>query len=45
MKLNKIGAHAKFVVTEGITMASESFVMGVPYLLINPLKCGYNDYK
>ena len=44
-KMHDIEAHAKFVVTEGITMASEYFVMGVPYLLINPLKCGYNDYQ
>ena len=26
-------------------MASESFILGVPYLLINPLKCGYIDYQ
>ena len=44
-KMHDIEAHAKFIVTEGITMASESFVMGVPYLLINPLKCGYIDYQ
>ena len=44
-KIHDIEANAKFLVTEGITMASESFILGVPYLLINPLKCGYIDYQ
>ena len=44
-KMHDLEANAKFLVTEGITMASESFVLGVPYLLINPLKCGYIDYQ
>ena len=44
-KMHDIEANAKFLVTEGITMASESFILGVPYLLINPLKCGYIDYQ
>ena len=42
-KMHDIEANAKFLITEGITMASESFILGVPYLLINPLKCGYID--
>lgn len=44
-KMHDIESNAKFLVTEGITMASEAFIMGVPYLLINPLKCGYIDYQ
>lgn len=44
-KMHDLEAHAKFMVTEGATMASESFVHGVPYLYINPLKCGYIDYQ
>lgn len=44
-RMHDIEANAKFLVTEGITMASESFILGVPYLLINPLKCGYIDYQ
>lgn len=44
-KMHDIEANAKFLVTEGITMASESYILGVPYLLINPLKCGYIDYQ
>lgn len=44
-KMHDLEAHAKFMVTEGATMASESFVLGVPYLYLNPLKCGYIDYQ
>ena len=33
--------HARMIVTEGATMASEAYVLGVPYLYINPLICGY----
>ena len=43
--MHEVEANAKFLVTEGITMASEAFIMGVPYLLINPLSCGYIDYQ
>ena len=44
-KMHDLEAHARFMVTEGATMASESFVHGVPYLYINPLKCGNIDYQ
>jgi predicted glycosyltransferase len=44
-KVHDLEANAKFMVTEGATMASESFVHGVPYLYLNPLKCGYIDYQ
>ena len=44
-KMHDIEANAKFMVTEGATMASESFVHGVPFLYINPLKCGNIDYE
>lgn len=43
--MHDIEANAKFLITEGITMASEAFLLGVPYLLISPLKCGYIDYQ
>ncbi len=44
-KMHNLEANAKFMVTEGATMASESFVHGVPFLYINPLKCGNIDYE
>lgn len=44
-KMHDLEAYAKFMVTEGATMASESFVHGVPYLYLNPLKCGNIDYQ
>lgn len=44
-KMHDLEANAKFMVTEGITMASEAFILGVPYILINPLKCGYIEYQ
>ena len=44
-KMHDLEANAKFMVTEGATMASESFVHGVPFLYINPLKCGNIDYE
>lgn len=44
-KMHDLEANAKFMVTEGATMASESFVLGVPYLYLNPLKVGYIDYQ
>lgn len=44
-KMHDLEAHAKFMITEGATMASESFVHGVPFLYINPLKCGNIDYE
>ena len=44
-KMHDLEASAKFMVTEGATMASESFVHGVPFLYINPLKCGNIDYE
>lgn len=44
-KMHDLEAHAKYMVTEGATMASESFVHGVPYVYLNPLKCGNIDYQ
>ncbi len=44
-KMHDLEANAKFMVTEGATMASESFIHGVPFLYINPLKCGNIDYE
>ena len=40
-KMHDIEAGAKFLVTEGATMASEAFVNGVPYIYLNPLPVGY----
>lgn len=37
--------HSRFLVTEGATMASEAFVLGVPYIYLNPLKCGNIEYQ
>ncbi len=39
-KMHDLLYHAHMIVTEGATMASEAFVLGVPYLYINPIKCG-----
>lgn len=44
-KMHDLEAYAKFMVTEGATMASESFVHGVPFLYINPLTCGNIYYE
>ena len=44
-KMHDLEANAKFMVAEGATMASESFVLGVPYLYLNPLRVGYIDYQ
>lgn len=44
-KMHDLEANAKFMVAEGATMASESFVLGVPYLYLNPLSVGYIDYQ
>ena len=44
-KMHDIEAGAKFLVTEGATMASESFVNGVPYVYLNPLHVGYIDQQ
>lgn len=43
--IHDIEANAKFVVTEGATTASESFILGVPTLYINPLHLGYTDIQ
>ncbi len=43
--MHDLEANAKFVVTEGATTASESFVLGVPTLYINPLHLGYTDIQ
>lgn len=44
-KIHDIMSGAAFVLTEGATMASEAFVLGVPYVYINPLRVGYVDYQ
>ncbi len=44
-QMHDVLANAKFMVTEGATMASEAFVLGVPYIYLNPLKCGNIDYQ
>lgn len=43
--MHDLEANAKLMVTEGATMASESFVHGVPYIYLNPLRCGNIDYQ
>ena len=44
-KMHDLEANAKFMVAEGATMASEAFLLGVPYLYLNPLMVGYIDYQ
>lgn len=45
-KMHDLLANAKFLVTEGATMASEAFVLGVPYLFIgSSLPVGNIDYQ
>mgnify|MGYP002523831603 CR=1 FL=1 len=44
-KMHDVEANAKFMVAEGATMASEAFLLGVPYLYLNPLMVGYIDYQ
>lgn len=44
-KMHDIEAGAKFLVTEGATMASEAFVNGVPYVYLNPLRVGNVDQQ
>lgn len=44
-KMHDLEANAKFMITEGATMASESYVLGVPYIYLNPLRCGNIDYQ
>ncbi len=44
-QMHDIEANAKFMITEGATMASESFVLGVPSIYINPLRVGYTDIQ
>lgn len=45
-KMHDLLANAKFLVTEGATMASEAFVLGVPYIFIgSSLPAGNLDYQ
>ena len=44
-KMHDLEANAKFMIAEGATMASEAFMLGVPYLYLNPLKVGNVDYQ
>ena len=43
--IHTIMAGAAMVLTEGATMASEAFVLGVPYVYLNPLRVGNVDYQ
>jgi len=40
-ELHHIMVYAAFCLTEGATMASESGILGIPYIYINPLQVGY----
>lgn len=44
-QMHDVEAGAKFMISEGATMASESFVLGVPLLYINPLRVGNLDIQ
>lgn len=44
-KIHDIMAGAAFVITEGGTMASEAFVLGVPYIFLSPLLAGNLNYQ
>ncbi|MBR2135165.1 MAG: DUF354 domain-containing protein [Bacteroidales bacterium] len=44
-KIHHIMAGAAFVLTEGGTMASEAFVLGVPYVFLSPLLAGNLNYQ
>ena len=44
-KMHDLEANAKFMIAEGATMASEAFLLGVPYLYLNPLLVGYIEYQ
>lgn len=44
-QMHDIEANAKFMITEGATMASEAFVLGVPYIYINPLHVGNTNIQ
>lgn len=44
-QMHDVEANAKFMITEGATMASESFVLGVPYIYINPLHVGNTNIQ
>ena len=44
-KMHDLMANAAFLVTEGATMASEAYVLGIPYIYLNPLRCGNIDYQ
>lgn len=45
-KMHDLMAYAKFIVTEGATMASEAFVLGIPYVFIgSSLPAGNIDYQ
>lgn len=43
--VHHIEAGAKFILTEGGTMATECFLLGVPYIAINPLRAGASDFQ
>lgn len=43
--MHDIEAGAKFILTEGGTMATECFLLGIPYIIINPLRSGASDYQ
>ena len=43
--MHQMIANAKFVISEGATIASEAGILGVNYFYINPLKVGYINYQ
>lgn len=43
--IHDIEYGARYMLTEGGTMATECFLLGVPYILINPLHAGASDYQ
>jgi predicted glycosyltransferase len=44
-EMHQMIANAKFVISEGATIASEAGILGVNYFYINPLKVGYINYQ
>lgn len=44
-EMHDVEANAKYMITEGATMATESFVLGIPSIYINPLRIGYCDIQ
>lgn len=43
--IHDIEVGAQFILSEGGTMATECFLLGTPYIVINPLRSGASDYQ